>query len=176
MNWQDRFPWLEIHSAARTAKFWFFVVFGVVFLATIAALSVANYRIGFSNEGAQSVGSAWTFVRLHRGPVAVGKYGVFTTDRRVKRFPTGTEFVKLIVGKPGDLVHVGAGRTTVNGHEVAGALDSLQSLGLTPDQVETTYILAPGDYFAVGTRPHSYDSRYWGPVHVEQFVGTAILL
>lgn len=176
MNWQDRFLWLDIHPAARTVKFWFYLIFGVFFLAAIASLSLSNYRIGFSNEGAQSVGSAWTFVRLHHGPVAVGKYGVFTTDQRVKRYPAGTEFVKLIVGKPGDLVHVGADSTTVNGHVVAGALDSLRSLGLTADQVETTFILAPGDYFAVGTRPHSYDSRYWGPVHVEQFVGTAILL
>lgn len=167
---------LTVHPRVRRPKFWIVLFVSTLALASIAVSILTRYRIGVSNESEQSVGSAWTLVSLHKGPVEVGKYGVFVTDRRVKLFPAGTEFVKLIVGAPGDLVHVGARATTVNGVVVAGPLDSLGALGLTADKVETTFILAPGDFFAVGTRPHSYDSRYWGPVHVEQFVGTASLL
>lgn len=172
----QRAPWFLVHPKARTPRFWTWIFCGVVVLFAAAAYSFSNYRIGFSNEGEQSIGSAWTLVRLHAGPAAVGTYGVFVIGPAVRKFAPGTQFVKLIVGKPGDLVRIGDDQTTVNGKKVSGSLDSLGALGLKADDVERTFILGPNEYFAVGTRPHSYDSRYWGPVRGEQFVGTATLL
>jgi conjugal transfer pilin signal peptidase TrbI len=167
---------IEVHTRARTKRFWVSVALGLVFIALAAAFIATRFRIGISNEAEQSVGSMFTLVHLQRGPVSVGAYGVFLTDARVKAFPPNTEFVKLIVGGPGDLVRVDADATKVNGRIVAGPLDSLSTLGLKASDVERTFILGPDEYFAVGTRPHSYDSRYWGPVHASQFVGRGTLL
>lgn len=165
----------HIHPAARTRRFWIRLLSGAAVIGVGLALLLSRYRIGFSPEAEESVGSAWTWVHLHAGPVPVGDYAVFRTDRRVKLFPPGTEFVKLIVGGPGDLVRVGVNQTTVNGVKVAGPLDSAPALGVPAQTFVRTFILGPGDYFAVGTRPYSYDSRYWGPVHQRQFIGTARL-
>lgn len=167
---------ITVHGRARKPAFWGVVACGLIVMAMAASYVASTFRIGISNEAEQSVGAMFTLVHLRRGPVPVGTYGVFTTDARVKAFPVGTEFVKLIVGGPGDLVHVGADATTVNGRVVAGPLDSLGTLGLKHDDVERTFILGANEYFAVGTRPHSYDSRYWGPVREAQFVGRGTLL
>lgn len=169
------FSW-KVAPAARRPKFWIHVALFSAVMGVGLAYVTGHYRIGCSNEAEQSVGSMWAVIRLQGGPVPVGSYGVFTTDARVKTFPPGSWFVKRVVGAPGDLVHVGTTETTVNGVRVAGPLDSADALGLSVASLERTYILGPTEYFAVGTRPHSYDSRYWGPVDVAQFVGKATLL
>ncbi|MEY2117120.1 S26 family signal peptidase [Rhodanobacter sp. FW106-PBR-R2A-1-13] len=166
----------RVHPRARRPQFIFAVLVGALAFSAATAYALRHYRIGYSAEAEQSVGSAWTLVRLQKAPVAVGEYGVFAVDGRVARFPAGTLFVKRIVGGPGDLIEVAADVTRVNGKVVAGPLDSVQALGKQVEAFERTFILAPGDYFAVGTRSHSYDSRYWGPVHSGQFVGQATLL
>ena len=166
----------RVHPAARNARFW--IQIGLFALAIGLPLGwiVGNYRIGFSDEAEQSIGSAWTLVRLHADAPPVGTYGVFEIDQRVGHgFLPGTWFAKLVVGKPGDLVEVREDQTLVNGLQVAGPLDSIHPID-APQKFVRTFVLEPGDYFVVGTRKHSLDSRYWGPVHRGQFVGQATLL
>lgn len=166
----------SVHPRARSTKFWAIIVLAGVVLSLSATLFAANYRIGYSAEDEQSVGSAWTFMRRQTGPVPVGDYGVFAIDARVGRnFKPGTLFVKLVVGRPGDLVEVTPDGTKVNGKIVAGEMDAILT-SENPDDYKKTFILGVGEYFVVGTRPRSYDSRYWGPVRLSQFVGQAWLL
>lgn len=169
-------PSMHVHPRARSPRFLLVLLVGVAALVCAAQYALRHYRIGYSQESEQSIGSAWTLVRLKTGPVPVGTYGVFVVDGRVSRFPAGTRFVKKIVGGPGDLVEVKATGTWVNGQLVAGPLDILPVLHQHATAFERTLILGRGEYFAVGTRPHSYDSRYWGPVRARQFVGQATLL
>lgn len=165
-----------IHPRARRRWFWIVLAIGSAMIGVSVAYARLHYRIGFSPEEEQSVGSAWSLVTLAPDAVSVGHYAAFHTDARVRLFPTGTLFVKWIAGGPGDVVRVGALRTTVNGVVVAGPLDSAARLHIPVRLLERTFILGPGQYFAVGTRPHSYDSRYWGPVYSGQFIGPARLL
>ena len=170
------FGTFSVHPAARKARFWILVVTFSLLAALPLIWVGSHYRVGISAESEQSIGSAWTLVRLDRAAPPVGSYGVFRIDDRVGHgFLPGTWFVKLVVGRPGDLVQVRKDATLVNGVVVAGPLDSIHPID-APDRFVRTFVLEPGDYFVVGTKPHSLDSRYWGPVHRDQFRGRARLL
>ena len=158
-------------------RFWLKTGAGLLVMALTLSYVLNNWRVGFSNEAMQSVGAGWFLVHLERDyRPAVGTYAVFHIGRGLQGFRPGTLFVKLVAGGPGALVHVGVNDTTVNGKIVAGSLDSLNALHLSPDQVVRTFIVPKNAYFVVGTRPYSYDSRYWGTVPADAFVGKAYLL
>jgi len=81
----------SIHPRATRWRFW--LVIGLLSTVMYGALSTAlsHFRIGFSNEAEQSVGSAWTLVRLGRGPVLPGHYAAIAIDNRVGHgFAPGT--------------------------------------------------------------------------------------
>lgn len=165
-----------VHAKARHRRFWLALAAGTLVFGSAMTYAHQHYLLGFSPEAEQSVGAFWSLVTIAPHKIQVGGYAAFRTDARTKLYPPGTRFVKLIVGGPGDLVIVGVDETTVNGRRVAGPLDSAARLKVEPSAFERTFILGAGDYFVVGTRPHSYDSRYWGVVHADQFIGPARLL
>jgi signal peptidase I len=79
----------------------------------------------------------------------------------------GNEFIKRIVGLPGERIKVFGGRVYINGKilnepYIASSVVTAGGTFLT-DNVDYT---VPGDrYFLMGdNREHSSDSRYWGPV------------
>ncbi|THD11309.1 S26 family signal peptidase [Metallibacterium scheffleri] len=164
-------------NPAWQIRFWIKVSAGLLVMALALLYVLNNWRVGFSNEAMQSVGAGWFLVHLEPDySPAIGTYAVFHVGNGLQGFRPGTLFVKLVVGGPGALIHVGVNKTTVNGKVVAGSLDSLSALHLSPNQVVRTFIVPRNAYFVVGTRPYSYDSRYWGTVPVGAFVGKAYLL
>lgn len=94
-------------------------------------------------------------------------------DVIVFRFPRDPdqEYIKRIIGLPGDLVEVSGGEVRVNG-----------------ERLEEPYIGQPADYesalrvprqqlFVLGdNRNNSSDSHQWGPVPLENVVGKAVLV
>ena len=111
------------------------------------------------------------------------------------------EFVKRIVGLPGDRIEVRRGIVVVNGapteaiatgetfDDDAGSRLAVQSvfadsrryrilddLGVPPYDLEPTTIPA-GRYFMLGdNRDHSKDSRFWGTVRLAEIKGPAFVL
>lgn len=88
---------------------------------------------------------------------------------------TGCDFIKRVLGLPGEVVEVKDNGIFINGeklyesylpesyHTEAGAYSR--------DRVIT---LGPTEYFAVGdNREHSSDSRAWGPITRDEIVGRA---
>ena len=77
------------------------------------------------------------------------------------------QFVKRIIGEPGDLVAIDGGQVTVNG----ATLDEpyLDVLGRTRmHDVQ----LAANEYFVLGdNRNGSRDSRHWGPLPADHIIG-----
>ena len=164
------------HPALQT-RFWIKIGGGLLLMILCLVYVLHHWRIGFSNEARQSVGASWFLVHLERDyRPPLGTYAVFHVGHGLQGFRAGTLFVKLVVAGPGALVHVGVHRTTVNGRVVAGPLDSLRALHLRARAVVRTFIVPRDAYFVVGTRPYSYDSRYWGTVPASAFVGKAFLL
>ena len=86
------------------------------------------------------------------------------------------DFIKRIVGVPGDTIMVKGGNVYLNGTKLdesyindPGQVLSGRFIG---ESVE--FRVAPGQYIVMGdNRLHSSDSREWGPVNVSGIVGRA---
>lgn len=88
---------------------------------------------------------------------------------------TGCDFIKRVIGVPGDTIRVADNQIYVNGtpldepyipadfQTMPGAFTQGRDITLSEDE-----------YFAVGdNRPHSSDSRAWGPISKDDIVGKA---
>ncbi len=88
------------------------------------------------------------------------------------------DYIKRVIGLPGDTVRLEKSAFFINGQ-------MLMEPYLAPDTVTfggsylqegEDIIVPPGTYFVVGdNRPHSSDSREFGPIVKEDFIGVAFL-
>ncbi len=96
--------------------------------------------------------------------------------------PSGTPFIKRIIGLPGDTIEIRQdGHVYVNGT----ALDesaytyrdgSGEAQPTTPSSEQTTWTLGPDEVFVMGDhREQSEDSRTFGPVKESSIIGRAFL-
>ena len=90
----------------------------------------------------------------------------------------GTMMAKIIRGVPGDKVTITKDeRILINGKLIATGMDHLH--GINPTDMNKffgTRILGADEYWVMGTRQRSFDSRYYGPVHAYQIKGRAYAL
>lgn len=106
----------------------------------------------------------------------------FNTPERydviVMKYPkdTSKDFIKRIVGLPGEKVIINNGKVTIvnaenpNGFEV----DEKYVVYSKNESMETT--LDQNEYFVMGdNRSGSFDSRYWGPLPLEDIIGKPVL-
>jgi len=126
------------------------------------------------------------FTEPHRGDVVVfnppagadsGKCGVDREEDQPCPVPTGgeseTNYIKRVVGEPGDRVSVIEGRVSVNG-------ELQEEPFIKPDpqcdicELPQEITVPPGHFFMMGdNRGQSLDSRVWGPVPEESIIGNA---
>lgn len=101
-----------------------------------------------------------------RGEVVVFTPPVSETD----------EFIKRIIGLPGERVMVKNGHVYINEqplHEPYIASDVYTSEGTFLHEGDE-YTIPQGEYFVMGdNRPNSSDSRYWGPITKRSISGRA---
>ena len=92
----------------------------------------------------------------------------------VFRFPgePDRDFVKRVIGLPGDEVEIVDGKVKINGFVYNEPyISSPFDYNMEPKR------MAEGEYFVMGdNRPHSNDSRNWGPVPEENVVGKVWLI
>ena len=89
--------------------------------------------------------------------------------------PSKDDYIKRVIGVPGDHVVVKDGRVWVNGEE---RFESYRVGAQTTCFGRYCAItLREGEYYVLGdNRPNSSDSRAWGPVRRDRIVGKAWLL
>lgn len=86
------------------------------------------------------------------------------------------DFIKRVIGIPGDTVMVKGGKIFVNNTEIKEDYLPLEYTTRAGQYLrEGVAVTVPADsYICIGdNRGHSSDSREWGPVPIENFVGRA---
>lgn len=141
-------------------------------LFVVVHLLVQNYRVD---------GPSMTPTLLNQQYILVDKAQyIFGTPQRgdviVFEWPkdTSQDFVKRVIGLPGDTVTVdAAGNVTVDGTQINEPYVN----DLTNPYQPNTWHLGSGQYFVLGdNRGDSSDSRDWGPVPAKDIIGRAALV
>lgn len=155
------------------------VLFGIG--ATITSgLMAQGYRLGIDGQrlmGEPACLEETLFVlkmRLEKMP-AKG-------DHVVARMPdtgmpiggkAGTRIIKIVAAVPGDHIQVKGTELYING-QLKDRLWLAKSIpGKRPGDFDMDFTLQSKEFFLMGTTKESFDSRYWGKVHLEAIRGFA---
>lgn len=88
----------------------------------------------------------------------------------------GDRIVKKVAALRGDTVKVEGTELWINGVHVDRLWLAKSLPGKSPGDFDAEYTLKEGQMFLMGTTKESFDSRYWGVVNREAFLGYAIPL
>jgi signal peptidase I len=88
--------------------------------------------------------------------------------------PDQPDYVKRVIGLPGDVIDIHDGAVWVNGQK----LEEPYTLGRSePYELKVPYKVPDKSYFVMGdNRGNSYDSRFWGPVPRNDIIGTPVII
>ena len=88
---------------------------------------------------------------------------------------TGCDFIKRIMGLPGETVEIKENGIWVNGQKLNEPYIPVDFETLAGQYTKgKVIILGPSEYFVCGdNRPYSSDSRAWGPITQDEIVGRA---
>ena len=90
---------------------------------------------------------------------------------------TGCDYIKRIIGLPGETVQVIGGKIYINGQQLDESAYLAESVVTSPGAYtanEREVRLSDNQYFVSGdNRAYSSDSRYWGPIERESIIGKA---
>ncbi len=99
-------------------------------------------------------------------------------DVIVMKFPedTSRDFIKRVIGLPGETVDIKDGVVTITNKENPEGLKLDESFIKFPKSDTLSYTLTSGEYFVMGdNRAGSYDSRSWGPLPAEDIIGKPLI-
>lgn len=148
----------------------------LVVMAVLSNLAFAHaqkrWRVGYDPAETPSMPARSYLISMRPVTPERGDVVAFRT-RGIKLFVDDSIFTKLVVGVPGDRIVVDEAGATVDGKRFPFTARALRRLNTSGMALARQYTLGPGEYFMAGTSPSSYDSRYYGPVLADQFMGPA---
>src|SRR5215470_17359951 len=88
--------------------------------------------------------------------------------------PDTPDYVKRVIGLPGDTIDIHEGSVWVNGKRLA---EKYTTGPTEPYELKMPFKVPADCYFVMGdNRANSYDSRFWGPVPRNDIIGTPVMI
>ncbi len=132
---------------------------------------IYGLQVPFSDERVFSIRDP------QRGDIIVFEF----PEDRDKGYFQRRDFIKRVIGLPGDIVEIRDKRTYVNGEPFVIPQEVYKEPDLIPLDLATRDHMPPlevpaGEYFVMGdNRDRSYDSRFWGFVRQSEIKGLAFI-
>lgn len=153
------------------------VVFAIGIFFFVYLLIMRPHKIkGFSmypnypdNEYLLTEKVSYYLRKPERGEVVVFKPPVSKED----------EYIKRIIGLPEESIMLRNGHVFINNKELDEPYlaSNIYTAGADFLDDGKSYTIPPGEYFVMGdNRPHSSDSRAWGPIKLQAITGRAWLI
>lgn len=134
-----------------------------------------HYRIAWDRQVLKCLDWHLLWLSLDNKELIRDKIYAYKSVQAAPAVKVGTLMGKMLRGMPGDTVEVRSDETVlINGKVVAEGLPHLA--GMTPEQRSKYFgkrVLGENEYWMLGTKYLSFDSRYWGPIQREQIVARA---
>jgi signal peptidase I len=162
-------------------------IFTVISFAGVGfGFSIRSYRVtgvgmepGLHNGQVVYMSSlSYTFSSPSRGDLIIFHQPLSTRNTCQLLSPPGALIIKRIIGIPGDTVSVTSTSVILNGSILNEPYLAPASKGASENGMTTPSItLGPGQYFLLGdNRLYSADSRCYGPVPFQNFVGKVLII
>jgi signal peptidase I len=165
----------EEDAVKQTSSAWRFVldVLETIVLSVLLFLAIntisARIRVdGFSMEPTLKNGE---FVIVNKLAYTLGKPKI--GDVIVFRYPRNPqeEYIKRVIGLPGDQVNIANGQVMVNGQTLK------EPYIFSPPRYVSDWTVPPNSLFVLGdNRNNSSDSHNWGPVPMDNVIGKALFV
>lgn len=161
---EPAYGWVMVRELVET------VVLSLIIFLLIRQV-VQNYRI--ENHSMEPSFYEGQFVLVNKvaywfGEPSRGDVIVFHNPRN-----TNEDYIKRIIGIPGDTVEVRDQRVFVNGLPLP---EDFPHRAIPPGEYSGPYVVGDGQLFVMGdNRPNSSDSRVFGPINQNLVVGQAWL-
>jgi signal peptidase I len=171
------------------------LIFALILALIIRAFLIQAYRIPSSSMEDTLLKGDNIFATKYNYGVTVPftTYKLWGKDIIPKRgdiiiftFPENHEidFVKRVIGLPGDTVEVRHKKVFINGTEfITGTEKHTDRFEIPPESQNRVrdnlgpFTVKPGHVFAMGdNRDQSYDSRFWGQLPLENIKGKALII
>lgn len=137
-----------------------------------------NYRIAWDRQILRCIDARFLLVDLKEKEVERDKLYAYTSKQSAPIIADGSLVGKYVRGVPGDMIEIHDDDTVwINGQKVAAGMPHLR--GMTEQQKKKFYgsrVLKDGEYWMMGTKYLSFDSRYWGPIKEDQIVARAYVI
>lgn len=149
---------------------------GGIVVVSLGAYLQSHYRIGWDRQVFRCLDARFYLVDLKDRALERNGLYVFHTASAEPVLTRDMSLAKYVRGMPGDTVEVRESDEAVliNGEVVAKGLPHLNEI---PIEKRKTFfgkrVLKPDEYWVMGTKPLSFDSRYWGVIHEADFEARA---
>ena len=134
-----------------------------------------HYRVGIDTQKIRCLDEQLFIVDLKKTDPVKDKIFAITAEGIEPIIKDGTRMAKYIRGVPGDKVTITPDeKIYINDKLIASGMAHLH--GAKPKDMRKFFgsrVLGDDEYWVMGTRPMSFDSRYYGPVHRTQIEGRA---
>ncbi|WP_443743381.1 S26 family signal peptidase [Sutterella sp.] len=137
-----------------------------------------HYRIAWDRQVLRCIDARFLLVDLKDKAVVRDRLYAYKSEQAAPIIKNGTLVGKYLRGMPGDTVEVRHDDTVwINGRKIAEGMPHLR--GMSEAQRTKFYgsrVLGEDEYWMMGTKYLSFDSRYWGPIHRSQIVARSYAL